>query len=143
MLALPLRDLVGDVGDLHAEDERQAGGLDGLLVRLGDHARVGDDRDVGQLVGGHELPDDRQHGLGLGPVALEGGDHEREPVLPGKQADGDLRLQAAFLGEAGLAEAVAAVGLEVEGLCRPSRYADVRRAAAGQAAGLVLKVGII
>ena len=31
----------------------------------------------------------------------------------------------------------------VEVLCRRSRYADVRRAAAGQAAGLVLKIGII
>jgi hypothetical protein len=30
----------------------------------------------------------------------------------------------------------------VKDLCRPSCYADVRRAAAGQAAGLVLKVGI-
>ena len=68
----------------------------------------------GQLVGGHELLDDRQHGLGLGLVALEGGDHEREPVLPGQQADGDLRLQPPLLGEPGLAEPVALVGLEVE-----------------------------
>jgi hypothetical protein len=30
------------------------------------------------------------------------------------------------------------LGLEVERLCRSSRYADVRRAAAGQAAGRVL-----
>jgi hypothetical protein len=39
---------VGDVGDLYAEDERQPGGLDGLLVGVGDHARVGDDGDIGR-----------------------------------------------------------------------------------------------
>ena len=36
------------------------------------------------------------------------------PVLPCEQADRDLRLQAPLLGEAGLAEPVALVGLEVE-----------------------------
>jgi hypothetical protein len=71
MLRAPLRDQVGDVGDLHAQDERQAGGLDRLLVGLGDHARVGDDGDVGQAVGGHELLDDRQHGLRLCAVAFK------------------------------------------------------------------------
>jgi hypothetical protein len=40
VLPAPLVHLVGDVEDLHAEDERQARGLDRLLVRLGDHARV-------------------------------------------------------------------------------------------------------
>jgi hypothetical protein len=37
-----------------------------------------------------------------------------EPVAACEQADRDLRLQAPFLGEPGLAEAVALVGLEVE-----------------------------
>ena len=91
------------------------GGLDRLLVRLGDHPRVRDDRDVRQAVGGHELLDHRQHRLGLGPVPLEGGDHQREPVLAGQQADGDLRFQAAFPGEPGLTEPVTLVGLEIEG----------------------------
>jgi hypothetical protein len=59
MLPAPLADLIGDVGDFHPEDERQASGLDALLVRLGDHARVRDDRDVRELVRGHELPGDR------------------------------------------------------------------------------------
>ena len=95
VLAPPLQDLVGDVGDLHAEDERQSRGLDRLLVRVGDHPRVGDHGDVRQPVGGHELLDDREHGLGLALAALEGREHEREPVLPCQQADGYLRLETA------------------------------------------------
>jgi site-specific DNA recombinase len=79
VLPPPGVDDAGDVGHFHAEDERQACGLDRLHVRVGDHARVRNDRDVGELVGGHELLDDRQHRLGLGPVALEGREHEREP----------------------------------------------------------------
>jgi hypothetical protein len=51
VLPAPLARLVGDAGDLHAEDERQARDSDRVLVRLGDHARVGDDRDLGQAVG--------------------------------------------------------------------------------------------
>jgi len=46
-------------------------------------------------------------------VPLERADHQREPVLPGQQPDGDLRLQPALFGEAGLAEPVALAGLEV------------------------------
>jgi hypothetical protein len=57
VLAPPLVHLAGDVGDLHAEDERQPGGLNGLLVRLRDHARIRDDPDAGQAAGGHELLD--------------------------------------------------------------------------------------
>src|SRR5260370_2842073 len=43
MLAPPPRDHVGDVRDAHAEDERQASGLDLFLVRLAHHTRVRDD----------------------------------------------------------------------------------------------------
>ena len=81
VLAAPLVDLVGDVRDLRAEDERQPGRLDRVLVAVGDHAGVGDDGDVGQPVRGHERLDDRQHGLGLGLVALERLHHQREPGL--------------------------------------------------------------
>ena len=35
----------------------------------------------------------------------------------GEQADGDLRFQAAFLGESRLPEPVPLIGLEVERLC--------------------------
>src|SRR6266699_2413316 len=47
------------------------------------------DRDVGELVGGHERFDDRQHRLGLGLVPFKGADHEREPVLVGQQVGVD------------------------------------------------------
>jgi hypothetical protein len=115
VLALPLADNVGDIGDAHAEDERQPSNLDRLLVGLGDHARVGHDRDIiRQLVGGHERLDHRQHRLGLGHVPLERADHQREARLVGEQANGDLRVQAAFLGESALTEPVPGVGLEVQ-----------------------------
>ena len=41
-------------------------------------------------------------------------DHQREPALVGQQADGDLRLQAAFLGEPGFPEPISRVGLEMQ-----------------------------
>jgi hypothetical protein len=63
VLAVPLRDDAGDVGDAHAQDERQSGGLDRLLAGLGDHPGIGHDGHVGQPAAGHELADDRQHGL--------------------------------------------------------------------------------
>jgi hypothetical protein len=68
---------------------------------------------VGQLVGGFEGVDHRQHRGGLGRVALEGLHHQREPAGVGQQPDGDLRFQAAFLGETRLTESVAGIGLEV------------------------------
>jgi hypothetical protein len=97
VLTVPLRDHPGDLGDALAEDERQPGRLDLFLVRLAHHARVGDHGDVGELVGGHEGLDHRQHGLGLGLVPLERRHHQREPALVGEQADGDLRVEAALL----------------------------------------------
>ena len=54
--------------DPRAEDKRESGLLDGFLVRLGHHARVGDDGHVREAVGGHERADRRQHGQGLGLV---------------------------------------------------------------------------
>lgn len=66
-------------------------------------------------MGGHERLDHRQHRGGLGLVALERVDHQREPGRVGQQADGDLGLQATFLGGPGLAEPVTGVGLEVQG----------------------------
>lgn len=85
-----------------------------LVFAPADHAGVADDGDAGELAGGHELPDHREHRLRSGPVALEGADHERDPVLAGEQADRDLRLQAPLPGEPRLAEPVALAGLEAE-----------------------------
>jgi hypothetical protein len=68
------------------------------LVGFGDHARVGDDRDISELVGDFERVDHWQHGGGLGPVALEGLNGQWEPQRIGQQAQGDLRLEPAFLG---------------------------------------------
>ena len=84
------------------------------LVGLGDHAGIGDDGDVGEMVGGLERVDHRQHGGGLGLVALERLHRQREPRRVGEQPDGDLRLQAAFLGKSGLAEPVTGIGFEVQ-----------------------------
>ena len=110
VLAPPLGDRIGDVGDTGTEDERQPGVLDRLLVSLGDHPRVRDYGDVGELVGSHERGDDRQHGPGLGLVALKRLDHQREPGRVGQQPHGDLRLQAAFPGEPLLPEPVPLIG---------------------------------
>jgi hypothetical protein len=50
------------------------------------------------LVSGLERVDDRQHGGGLGLVALERFDGQREPGGIGEQSEGDLGIQAALLG---------------------------------------------
>jgi hypothetical protein len=109
----PGTDHIGDVGNLQAEDERQALGLDRPAVRLGDHAGVGDDGDIGQPVRGHERSDHGEHGLGLGLVAFESLGHQREASRVGEQAQGDLWFEAAFLRVAGLAEPIALVSLEI------------------------------
>ena len=101
MFIAPFAHDVGHVGDLGAEDERQAGGLQGDLVGFGDHPGIGDHGDIGEPVGGLEGVDDRQHGGGLGPVALEGLHRQWEPRGVGQQSDGDLRFQAAFLEKPG------------------------------------------
>jgi len=114
------------VRDARPEDERQAGVLDRLLVGRGDHAGVRDHGHVGELVSLHEGLDDGEHRGRLRLVAFKGADHQRKPAGVGEQADGDLRLQAAFLGESRLAEPVAGIGLEVQG-------ADVVKDQAGRA----------
>ena len=62
----------------------------------------------------HERLDDREHRGRLRLVALERADHQGKAGGVGEQADGDLRLQAAFLGEPRLAESVPGIGLEIQ-----------------------------
>jgi hypothetical protein len=111
---VPFAHHVGQVRDAGAQDERQTGGFEGDLVGLRDHAGVGDDGDVAELMGGLERVDHRHHSGGLGLVALEGLHGQREPRGIGQQSEGDLRLEAAFLGKAGFAEPVTGICFEVQ-----------------------------
>jgi hypothetical protein len=71
MLIAPFAHHIRQVRDAGAQDERQPGSLQGDLVGFGDHARIGDHRDISELVGGLERVDHGQHGRGLGAVAFE------------------------------------------------------------------------
>jgi hypothetical protein len=62
----------------------------------------------------------------LGFVALETADLQRGTGPVDEQPDHDLRVDPSFLGVADLAPPVLGVGLEVQRLCRPFGYADVR-----------------
>lgn len=53
----------------------------------GSHAWFCDHSDVGESAVSHDYLADRQHRLGLGSIALERADHEREPGLTGEQPD--------------------------------------------------------
>jgi hypothetical protein len=57
---------------------------------------------------------DRDDGGGLGPVALEAADLQRETVPVDQQPDHDLGVNPAFLGVADLAQVVLLLGLEVQ-----------------------------
>ena len=112
-----MRHAAGDVRlgrDPRADDETEAGVLNGFLVRCGHHSRVRDDRDVRQLVGDHERLDRRDHRERLGLVALERLEQERESAVVGQQPDRDLWFEAAFLGEPRLPEPVTLIGFKVE-----------------------------
>ena len=63
--------------------------------------------------------------VALGLVALEHRDLQREPVGADQQTDGDLRVDAVFLGPADLTQVVLVGDLEMQGLCRCFGYADV------------------
>jgi hypothetical protein len=85
-----------------------------VLVGLGEHARVGDHGHLSKLMGSHERRKDRDHRLGLGLVPLKRLHSQREPGGVGEQPTGDLRIQAAFLGEPGLTESVTRVDLKIQ-----------------------------
>jgi len=69
-------------------------------VARGQHAGVGDHDQVLELVTLLELADDRQECSGLGLVALEAADLQREAVPVDEQPDDDLGIDPAFLGVA-------------------------------------------
>ena len=132
VLAPPLRDQVGDVRDLRAEDERQARGLDlpsgsprdtmpasATTVTSGSWCAAMNASITGSIVlVSALLPSNARH-------------HEREPVGAGEQADGDLRFQPPLLGEPALPEPVTRVGLEIQGGARrrgPGSPGPARRA---------------
>jgi hypothetical protein len=94
-------------------------------------------------VSGLELLDDRDDRGGLCLVALETTDLQRESAAIDQQPNHDLWIDPPLLGETDLAQAVFLLRLEVQGLCRPSGYADLGCVAAGQVAGTAQEVGII
>ncbi|BCO33714.1 hypothetical protein MHEC_01470 [Mycobacterium heckeshornense] len=66
-------------------------------------------------MGGLERVDHRQHGRGLGLVALEGSHCQREPSRIGQQTQGDLWIESTFLGKPGLAKPINGIGFKVQG----------------------------
>ena len=110
----PFAHHIGQVRNAGTEDVGQPRGLQRHLVGFRDHPGISDHGHVGELMCGLEGVDDRHHRGGLGLVALERRDVEREPGGVGEQAQGDLRVQTAFLRESRLAEPVTGIGLEVQ-----------------------------
>ena len=102
------------LGHPRPDDEPQPGLVELAQVRRRQHPGVGDHDHVGQVVPRLELLDDRDDRRGLGLVALEAADLEREAAPVDQQPDHDLRVDAAFLGVADLAQVVFLLGLEVE-----------------------------
>ena len=96
MLVTPFAHHVGQERNPRTEDG-QPRGLKGDLVGFRDHPGISNHRHVGELVGGLEGVDHRNHGGGLGFVALKGRHVEREPGRIGEQTEGDLGIQPAFL----------------------------------------------
>ena len=61
-----------------------------------------------------ESGDDRHDGGGLGGVAIETANFQREAGAVDEQAHDDLRIDAAFLGVADLTQVVFGFGLEIQ-----------------------------
>ena len=81
---------------------------------VAEHPGVGDHDHVGQIVALLEGLDDRQDRGGFGFVAFEAADLQREPGTVDQQPDHDLRIDAAFLGIADLAQPVFLLSLEIQ-----------------------------
>lgn len=94
----PFAHHIGQKRDPRAKNVGQAGGLQIDLIGFGDHFGVGDHGHVAEIVGGLEYVDDWQHGGGLGAVAFECFDRQRQAGGGGKQPNGDLWFQASLFG---------------------------------------------
>ena len=105
---------LGRLGDPGPDDEPQPGLIELAQVRRGQHPCVGDHDHVGDAVAVLELLDDRHNRGGLGLVAFEAADLEREPAPIHQQTHDDLWIDAAFLGVADLAQVVFVLCLEVQ-----------------------------
>jgi hypothetical protein len=108
-------EVIGGLGHSGADDEPQPGLIESFEVARGEHAGVGDDDKVVQPMAFLEALDDRDQGGGLGLVALEAADLQREPGPVDQEPDDDLGVDPAFLGVADLAQPVLLLGLEVQG----------------------------
>ena len=97
------------LGHAGADDEPQPGFVELAQVRRGQHPGVGHHDHVGRccaVLGTALMIGTMRVRLGL--VPLEAADLEREPVPVDQQPDHDLRVDAAFLGVADLAQVVLA-----------------------------------
>lgn len=75
----PFAHHIGQEWNPDAQDVGQPDGRHGDLVGFGDHPGIGDHRHVGEIMGGLEGVDHRQHHGGLGFIALQRLDRQREP----------------------------------------------------------------
>jgi hypothetical protein len=106
--------VVGGLGDPGADDEGEAGVFDRVQVARGQHPGVGDHDHSGDAVAFLELLQDRQDGGGLGGVALEQVDLQREPGRVDQQPHLHLGVNPVFLAHADLAQRVFVFGLEMQ-----------------------------
>ncbi len=100
----------GGLGLAGADDEAQARVIECLQVARGEHAGIGHDDHVGDLVAFLERLDHRDDGVGFGLVSLERVDLQREPGPVDQQPDNDLRIDPAFFRVADFAGSSRFVG---------------------------------
>ena len=102
-------------GGAGSDDEPQARLVQGLEIGRGEHAGVGDDDELLDLVGPLEGLHDGDDRGGLGPIALPAPDSQGEAAPVDQQADDDLGVDPPLLGVAHPPQVVLTLGLEVQG----------------------------
>jgi hypothetical protein len=96
-----------------ADDEPQVRLVQCLEVGRQEHAGIGDDDEVGELVPLAEGLDDRDQRGRLGLVAFEAADLQGEPVPVDQQPHHDLRIDPALFGVGDFVQVIFVFGLEV------------------------------